>query len=197
MAQESAADAGRERDLMDEENAIQEAKPRKGQYTELALAAKAEGISRIVKNRRALARTDKVDLNNLEDVKRICAEYETNCEVNGLLPNFSGLCSCLGISRAWAYLYISQNGDSETARFFDLVRTRWASMREDAMSAGCADTAASIFLLKNSNLGYSDKNEIKVEATAPDPRANRPAWAYGLSDEEWTQKIIESIPDED
>lgn len=182
---------------MEEGGAITEAKQRKGQYTEIALQAKAEGISRILKSRRALARAVQVDITDLEALQIVADEYERSCEKIGTIPNFSGLCSCLGIARSTAYTYIRKHGDSPTARFFDVLRTRWASVREDAMSAGYADTASSIFLLKNSGQGYSDRNEVLVEARSPEPRENRPEWAYSLSDEEYRVQLIESIPDEE
>jgi len=182
---------------MEEEKAITETKPRKGQYTEVALQVKAEGISRILKNRRALAKAVQVNLNDVEAVKLIADEYEKNCEANGFVPNFSGLCACLGVSRSGAYAYIQRNGDSPTAQFFDVLRTRWASVREDAMTAGYAETAASIFLLKNSGQGYSDRNELTVEAKPQDPRENRPPWAYHMSEEEYAKAIIAALPDEE
>lgn len=175
----------------------EEKQPRKGQYTQLSLQAKQEGIARIVKNRRALARDTRTDLHNLEEVKRICNEYENSCEANGLLPNFAGLCSCLGVCRSWAYRYIALHGDDPTAQYFDLIRTRWASMREDAMTTGCADTVASIFLLKNSGQGYSDRNELTVESRPADPRDSRPEWARTLSDEEYRQQLMRSIVDDE
>ena len=100
----------------------------------------------------------------------------------------------MGLGRSWLYQFIRQHGDTESAKFIDRLRTMWIAGKVALAEKGALDAGMVVFQMKNSNLGYSDAQKMElIVAQNPDPNANRPQWAYGLSEEEYTKKIVEEM----
>lgn len=110
----------------------------------------------------------KTDLNDYEAVRTVASEYMTACSNVGCLPNFEGLAAATGRSRRSLYQYLEKYAESPTAKYIDRLRTAWASLRIQAADKGLADVTASIFVLLNSNLGFSNEHKLTVE-TAQSP----------------------------
>lgn len=104
----------------------------------------------------------RVDLNNFDEVKTCAANYMQACAVAGSFPTFENLALSLGYGRSRLYKYLNAHPDSETAQFINLLQNSFASILQSQALAKNADVIMSIFLLKNSNLGYSDKSEIEI-----------------------------------
>lgn len=150
-----------------------------------------------------LAQTDllikaehRTDLGDIDAVRTVTGEYMRICADTGICPNLEGLAARLGISRARVYRFIKDHPDSETARFLDQARLMWASARMSLCERGFLDPAMSIFILKNSELNFADRHELTVDAD-PDRNNGRPAWAQGMSDEQYIGELMQGIPEEE
>lgn len=134
----------------------------------------------------------RTNLNNLEDVQRVTREYVAMCGDVGIVPNLEGLAARLGLSRSYIYRYIREHGEENpTAAFLNQARLSWASARMALAERGVLDSAMSIFILRNSALGLSNHDEPdEVDVNVND---DRPLWAYGMSDEEYRQKLMEDL----
>ena len=147
-----------------------------------------------------LAQTDLVkkagtrtDLDDVEAVRRVAEEYTAVCADIGIVPNLTGLCARLGLSRSYVYRFIREHGaDNPTGQFLNQMRLSWASARMALAERGVLDTAMSIFILRNSGLNLSNRDEPEVEVEE-DKYKDRPRWAYGMSDEQYQEKLMEEL----
>ena len=105
---------------------------------------------------------DMVDISNINALTDRATEYIDACQNAGLVPNLEGLACCCGFSRAWLYLYLKEHPETESAMFIDRLRLGWASLRMSLAETKVLDPASSIFVLKNSNLGFADRTEYEV-----------------------------------
>ena len=111
------------------------------------------------------------------------------CADVGILPNLEGLAARLGLSRSFVYRYIREHGEKDpTALFLNQTRLSWASARMALAERGVLDTPMSIFILRNSGLNLSNRDDPEVDVEEKED--NRPAWAYGMSDEEYCKKLL-------
>ena len=159
-------------------------------------AIKNQMISDVVEAQRVMLgrHTTGIDLNDFESVKLVTDEYMKHCADLKITPSIEGLCGCMGLSRPWVYQYLQQHGDTETAKFIDRLRTMWIAGKVALAEKGALDAGMVVFQMKNSSLGYSDAQKMEIiVAQNPDPNANRPQWAYGLSEEEYMKKIVEEM----
>lgn len=132
----------------------------------------------------------RTNLHDLSAVKEITEQYISRCGDAGVCPNFEGLCAALGISRKWGYQFLRQHGNEPTADYLNGIRLAMASLRISLAESKILDNATAIFILKNSDLGFTDKQEISLSETEPDKRD------WGLSDEALTLKYLSDIPEE-
>ena len=139
---------------------------------------------------------NKTNLNDLEQVMAIAEEYQRNCAELSVLPNVEGFCASLGISRDWLYQFLESHDETESARYIDVLRHVWASNRQSLAETEDINPAAAIFVLKNSGMNFADKCDYQVMAKTEQPWERRPPWAYGMSDDEYAKKLLESIPDD-
>ena len=134
----------------------------------------------------------RTNLNNLEDVQRVTREYVTMCGDVGIVPNLEGLAARLGLSRSYTYRFIREHGeDNPTAAFLNQQRLSWASARMALAERGMLDSPMSIFILRNSGLNFSNRDEPEVDVN--EKYNDRPAWAYGMSDDEYHEKLMEEL----
>ncbi len=73
-----------------------------------------------------------------------------------------GFASALGVSRQYLYAYIQRNQNTPTCEYLDRLRSSWASIIAQASLIKASDNATSIFLLKNSGQGLTDKVEVEA-----------------------------------
>ena len=104
----------------------------------------------------------KTDLHDAETVRKVTENLMRRCADLGCLPNFELLAASLGLSRRMLYKHIENHPDDETSRYLDMIRTAWAGMRQAAADKGAVDVTASIFVLLNSNLGFSNQHQIEI-----------------------------------
>jgi len=103
----------------------------------------------------------KVNLNELNEVKMMTTEYMQACKLAGIFPSFEGLATSFGMSRQALYFWVHRHPESDTAAFLEVVQTVFADILQNAALFKNADNILTIFLLKNSNLGYEDKTTIE------------------------------------
>lgn len=159
-------------------------------------AIKNQMISDVVEAQRVMIgkHTDGVDLSDFNSVRLVADDYMKQCKELKIAPSIEGLCGCMGLSRPWLYEYLRQHGDSPTAKFIDRLRTMWVAGKIALAEKGALDAGMVVFQMKNSSLGYSDAQRMEVVvAQNPDPDANRPAWAYGMDEKKYREKLLESI----
>lgn len=133
----------------------------------------------------------RTNLNDLADVQRVTREYVTMCGDVGIVPNLEGLAARLGLSRSYVYRFIREHGeDNPTAAFLNQQRLSWASARMALAERGMLDSAMSIFVLRNSGLNFSNRDEPEIDV---EDKHDRPRWAWGMSDEQYTAKLAEEL----
>lgn len=173
----------------------------KQRYSPMQTAAiKNQMISDVVEAQRVMLgrHTTGIDLNDFESVRLIADEYMKHCADLKITPSIEGFCGAMGLGRSWVYEFIRQHGDTASAKYIDRLRTMWIAGKVALAEKGALDAGMVVFQMKNSNLGYSDAQKMElIVAQNPDPMANRPRWAYGLSDDEYYKRLIEDLPDDD
>jgi len=135
-------------------------------YPELSAAQRKDSISKIVSQHRTdfqkNTRRHRVDLRDPNAVEVEIASYMQTCEESGLIPTFMGLAASMGFSRIALYQYLYKHAESESAKLLDNFRTASASIIATASLSRATDCATSIFLLKNSGQGLTDRQELEV-----------------------------------
>lgn len=134
--------------------------------------------------------TERVHLNDVDELITACKTYVEICIEKGLIPGFQGFATICGVSRNALYDYLRKNPDSPSGIFLEKARTAFMATRQNAVDKGAAAESMSIFLMKNSYQQYADKVEIQpMEPKSP---------FESLGDPELARKyLLESIPDED
>lgn len=145
------------------------------QYNEISAAQKAQALEAAIAHQQELLRRaddrGRVNLDDLDAVKRACNEYMESCRQAGVYPSMTALAPSLGYSRQGLYLFMSKH-DTEVTKYLDALRSSMAAIVQQAGLSRMASEAMSIFILKNS-AGMSDKldvNATAVPATAEDQR---------------------------
>ena len=166
----------------------------KAQYNEVAAELKAQQFDAIIGQQLELLagvrKEGKIDLDNLAAVEATATRYIESCKRAGVVPTILGLSAALGYSRKTVWQYITQHPESRTAQYLDALRSAFAAvLAQLGLSRNCSE-AVSIFLLKNSGQGLTDKTELDISAhqesplgEKADPEALRRKYledAYGL-----------------
>ena len=136
--------------------------------------------------------TGRVDISDVEAVEQAAGKYVDDCKTAGILPNLVGLCCILGISRQWMYQYLREKPNSESAQFINKLRMAWTSLRISLAERQILSAPTTIFLLKNSGMGFSDVPSDNSE-TSMQADPNRPEWAYGMSESEYAEAVRKRI----
>ena len=180
-----------------EENSLLE---EQGYSPAVTQETKAQAIRQALNGQRRLMTRapDRVNIADVESVETVAERYIADCAVAGILPNMEGLCCVLGLSRAWVYQYLREKPNSESAMYINRLRMAWASLRISLAERQVLSAPMSIFLLKNSSMGFSDTpDNNELTPISPDPE--RPTWAYGMTEKEYREanikRILESLPD--
>lgn len=171
-----------------------------GRYSPTQTAAlKNMAISAVIDSQQKMLRrrTKGVNLFELAEVEAAANEYMDDCKSVSICPSFLGLVAHMGLGRSWTYQFIRQYPTHETSLYLCRLREAWAAGKIGLAQKGVLSDASVIFDLKNSSLGFSDAHQLEVvTAGTKDETLNRPAWAVGLSDSEYTKKLIEALPED-
>ena len=132
---------------------------------------------------------ERVNISDIEAVERAALSYVDACDAAGLPPNLEGLCCACGFSRQWLYQFLHDHPEHESAKYIDGLRLGWASLRMSLAESKQLDPASVIFALKNSGMGFSDRQEVEiVQPTDP---------MHDLDAEAARRRLIDAIPAED
>lgn len=157
---------------------------------------KAAAIRQALNGQRGLMirSPDRVDISDVEAVEAAAKKYIADCSTAGILPNVEGLCCVLGFSRQWLYQFLREKPNSESAAYLNRLRMAWTSLRISLAERQILSAPTTIFLLKNSGMGFADVPLDNTEAPIQtDP--NRPEWAYGMSESEYAAASRKRIAD--
>lgn len=134
-------------------------------YGEVSDALKKENLQNAVAAQRAVLQAaysrGRVDLNNVQEVQAQAMEFMEACESAGVFPTMLSFSAALGISRQRLYAYIAENPHSATTEYLDQLRSSWAAIIAQMSLTRQADAATSIFLLKNSGQGLTDRLQVE------------------------------------
>ena len=173
---------------------MQEAKQGNRLYNQVSAELKnqqfAAALDQQIELLAGVRKDGKIDLDNLAAVEATATRYIESCKRAGVVPTILGLSAALGYSRKTVWQYITQHPESRTAQYLDALRSAFAAvLAQLGLSRNCSE-AVSIFLLKNSGQGLTDKTELDISAhqesplgEKADPEALRRKYledAYGL-----------------
>lgn len=144
--------------------------PKSRLYNEVSSELKAAALDTAIRQQQDLLKrantNGRVDLNNLDDVRKSCEDYIESCRIAGIIPSVTGLAPSMGYSRQGLTGYIAHN-NTPTAQYLDAVRSAMAAITEQAGLTRAASEAVSIFVLKNS-AGMVDKLDITATPGIPE-----------------------------
>ncbi|MCI9257745.1 terminase small subunit [Acutalibacter sp.] len=115
---------------------------------------------------------DKIDFNDLEQVKRRAYDYLEACKQAAVFPSVMGLAvHGFGISRQALNQYLQRNPYSPSSEFINKIRDMMADILSNAALYRNADAVSVIFQLKN-HFDHSDK--VQVEPVQNNPLGPMP-----------------------
>lgn len=133
-------------------------------YPEVSNELKAKALdTAIAQQQELLSKADKrgkIDLNDLEAVKKACSDYLESCRRSQVIPSMTALAPSMGVSRQALYAFI-RNSSSDSAHYLDTVRSAISAIVENAGLTRSASEALAIFILKNS-VDMADKVDISA-----------------------------------
>ena len=180
---------------------IQKAKApsRKKEYNEISLELRKDAIRQsAISNKELLhiaRKRGKVDLMDTEQVEKAIDEYFLFESERGNVPNFEALCCFMGLSSAWVYEFLVKHHRESSAEVLELAKQSMVANRINLADAKVIAETFSIFILKNSRAGYSDKYQVDATATPADPLEE-----YRMTEEQLRKKyadMIAALPDPD
>lgn len=114
----------------------------------------------------------KIDLRDTQKVADVIVAYTDACARAGTMPNKTGACRAMGLTRAGVDWFIHHHSDEPSAELLTLVFDAYSEALSNASLAAAVHPIVSIFLLKAIG-NYSDA--IKIEtAPAKDPLGEKP-----------------------
>lgn len=161
----------------------------KAQYNEVAAELKAQQFADALNQQMELLagvkKNGKIDLNDIAAVEATATRYLESCKRAGVVPTILGLSAALGYSRKAVWEFITRHPESRTAQYLDALRSAFAAvLAQLGLSRNCSE-AVSIFLLKNSGQGLTDKTELDISAHQESPLGEK------TSTEELKRKYLE------
>ena len=152
---------------------MQEAKQGNRLYNQVSAELKnqqfAAALDQQIELLAGVRKDGKIDLDNLAAVEATATRYIESCKRAGVVPTILGLSAALGYSRKTVWQYITQHPESRTAQYLDALRSAFAAvLAQLGLSRNCSE-AVSIFLLKNSGQGLTDKTELDISAHQESP----------------------------
>ena len=168
---------------------MQEAKQGNRLYNQVSAELKnqqfADALNQQVELLAGVKKNGKIDLNDIAAVEATATRYIESCKRAGVVPTILGLSAALGYSRKTVWQYITQHPESRTAQYLDALRSAFAAvLAQLGLSRNCSE-AVSIFLLKNSGQGLTDKTELDISAHQESPLGEK------ISTEELKRKYLE------
>ena len=168
---------------------MQEAKQGNRLYNQVSAELKnqqfAAALDQQIELLAGVSKDGKIDLDNLAAVEATATRYIESCKRAGVVPTILGLSAALGYSRKTVWQYITQHPESRTAQYLDALRSAFAAvLAQLGLSRNCSE-AVSIFLLKNSGQGLTDKTELDISAHQESPLGEK------ISTEELKRKYLE------
>ena len=137
-------------------------------YNQVSAELKAQQFDAIIGQQLELlagVRKDgRVDLNNLEAVQATAERYLRSCQLSGIAPTMMALSAALGYCRKSLWQYINNNPETPSGRYLSILQTTFAAILAQLGLTRNTSEAVSIFLLKNSGQGLTDKTEIDLAA---------------------------------
>lgn len=161
----------------------------KAQYNEIAAEIKAQQFTDALNQQMELLagvkKNGKIDLNDITAVEATATRYLESCRRANVVPTVLGLSAALGYSRKAVWEFITRHPESRSAQYLDALRSAFAAvLAQLGLSRNCSE-AVSIFLLKNSGQGLTDKTEIDLAAHQESPLGEK------TSTEELRRKYLE------
>ena len=142
-------------------------------YNQVSAELKAQQFDAIIGQQLELlagVRKDgRVDLNNLEAVQATAERYLRSCQLSGIAPTMMALSAALGYCRKSLWQYISNNPETPSGRYLSILQTTFAAILAQLGLTRNTSEAVSIFLLKNSGQGLTDKTELDISAHQESP----------------------------
>ena len=168
---------------------MQEAKQGNRLYNQVSAELKtqqfAAALDQQIELLAGVRKDGKIDLDNLAAVEATATRYIESCKRAGVVPTILGLSAALGYSRKTVWQYITQHPESRSAQYLDALRSAFAAvLAQLGLSRNCSE-AVSIFLLKNSGQGLTDKTEVDISAHQESPLGEK------ISTEELKRKYLE------
>lgn len=161
----------------------------KAQYNEIAAEIKAQqftdALNQQVELLAGVKKNGKIDLNDVTAVEATSTRYIESCKRAGVVPTILGLSAALGYSRKTVWQYITQHPESRSAQYLDALRSAFAAVLAQLGLTRNTSEAVSIFLLKNSGQGLTDKTELDISAHQESPLGEK------TSTEELRRKYLE------
>lgn len=145
---------------------------------EISEQMRQERISASVEQKRQmllhLAERGKVDLTNFEEVQYEVEAYIESSKLAGVLPNFLGLSAAFGYTRRDLNRMIERGKvinerviTREVSDYLHAVRTAFAATMAEASLNRFVSEPTAIFLLKNTEQGLTDRQEVTLQTTDP------------------------------
>lgn len=108
-----------------------------------------------------VAEHGRVDLKDVDAVRRRAELFMKRCEEQGAIPTLMGLCVALGIARRTLYQHLERHPNGATAQYIDVLRDVFADVLAQAALRRDTSDAMSIFILKNT---ASMSDNVRIEA---------------------------------
>lgn len=133
-------------------------------YNEASSRLKAEAMESSINLHKKLLEVGssrRVNFRKIDELKPACEEFLDICAEYGQLPTFEKLATFLGVARCTLYLFLSEE-NTDATDYLRTLQTSFGSMMMDGALSRNLSEVMSIFVLKNSALGFQDK--VSVEA---------------------------------
>lgn len=131
----------------------------RGELLAADIDRKIEGL------KKAIAR-ERVDWNDLHDVRRRSLEYLECCKEAQAIPTVSGLAVfALGVTRQALNLYLREHPNTPTAVFLSQVKDCFSDVLETSALTRNIDSVMSIFVMKNDH-DRADRVQLEPVTTA-------------------------------
>lgn len=141
---------------------------RKGNYKEISDQLKQEALAACIDQQLTLLEQSKqrgkVNLDSVDELEATAKAYMASCRIAGVFPTMMGFAAACGYSRKAIYDYINSHSGKKSAQYLDSLRSSWAAIVAQMGLARQCSESVSIFILKNSGQGMTDRAEFDVLA---------------------------------
>ena len=110
---------------------------------------------------------DRLNLRDTEAVRERIDSFLEVCQETATIPSVLAFCTYAGLGRPWFYEFCRKNPQHPSVSELENLKTLCASCRVSATDRGGTSDGLTIFLLKNSSLGFVDHLEIEASSSNP------------------------------